>query len=166
MRGFIAFAVALAALASICLADVGPGPTDIPGITLHATIDGSPIPDGTTAKLHCYFGNGTEFMGPTGTWGCEGGTCTGGMYKLNPCASSGNATFEFSNPSFSQNYTTSPPVLVERGNDYSFNVSISSSSGTAAISGQGNPQPLKACAGILLVLFGLAAVPLAIALRH
>ena len=105
-------------------------------------------------------------MGPTGTWGCESGTCTGGMYKLALCASRANATFEFYNPSFSRNYTTGPPVLIERGNDYYFNVSISSSSGTAAISGEGKPQPPNLCGGIIFVLLAIAALPLALALRR
>ena len=159
---WICFAVALAALAYFASADVGPGPTDIPSITIHATIDGQPVPDGTDARLHCFSENGTEFMGPTGTWGCEGGVCTGGMYKLSLCASRANATFEFYHPSFGRNYTTSPPVLIERGNNYDFSVSISTASGTAGITGQGAPQP-KLC-GIFLILF--AAVPLLFAVKR
>lgn len=162
----LAFAVALAALAAFSFADVGPGPTDIPGITLHATIDGQPVPDNTGAKLHCFFANGTEFMGPTGTWGCQSGTCTGGMYKLALCASRANATFEFTNPSFTRNYTTSPPVLLERGNNYNFNVSISSGRETADIAGTSTPQtPVPSCP-IGFLLFALASVPLAFAVKR
>jgi len=165
MGKLLIFAVALAALAYFASADVGPGPTDIPSITIHATIDGAPVPDGTGARLHCFFANGTEFMGPTGTWGCEGGVCTGGMYKLALCASRANATFEFTNPSFSRNYTTSPPVLIERGNNYDFNVTISSASGTAAISGNSTPQIPTLCP-LGSLLLGLAAIPLLLAVKR
>lgn len=165
MQKLLIFAVALAALVSFASADVGPGPTDIPSITLHATIDGQPVPDGTGAKLHCFEENGTEFMGPTGTYSCESGVCSGGMYKLSLCASRANATFEFTNPSFSRNYTTSPLVLIERGNNYVFNVSISSAAGTADIAGNSTPQPPNPC-GIFLILLALSAVPLLLAVKR
>ena len=150
------FTIALLALAAFAFADAGPGPMDMPGVTLHATIDGQPVPDGTSALLHCYTGD-EEFRGPGGSWSCEAGVCTGGMYKLNPCARDANATFEFINAAWGRNYTTSPPVHLERGNDYDFNVSISTTSGTTGIAGEGRPQLMKQC-GLSFVLAGLAAV--------
>ena len=150
--------VALLALAAFAFADVGPPPMDMPAITLHATIDGDSVPDGTIVDLHC-FTDGEEFMGPGGGGECLGGVCHVSAYKLNPCMSEGNATFEFTHESFAQNYTTSPPVLVERGKDYDFNVAISSSAGTAGISGEGVPQPFNPCA-VAFALCGAAAVAL------
>ncbi len=164
MNKLLVFAVALAALAPFAFADIGPGPTDIPSITIHATIDGAPVPDATYAKLHCFFANGTEFLGPTGTWECESGDCTGGMYKLALCADQANATFEFTNEMWNRNYTTSPPVEIIHGNNYLFNVSISTASGTADIAGHGSPQ--QNICGISFILLGLAAVPLLLAVKR
>ena len=152
------FCVALLALATFAFADVGPPPMDMPSITLHATIDGSPVPDGTTVDLHC-FTDGEEFMGPGGGGGCLSGVCRVSAYKLNPCMSRGDAVFEFTHESFAQNYTTSPPVLVESGNDYVFNVSITAGSGTASIAGEGTPQPFNPCA-IAFALCGAAVIAL------
>jgi hypothetical protein len=165
MTKLLIFAVALAALIPWAFADVGPGPTDIPSITLHATIDGQPVPDGTDARLHCFFANGTEFMGPTGTWSCESGTCTGGMYKLALCASHANATFEFTHPSFARNYTTVPMVEINRGNNYYFNVSISTVKGVGTIEGNSTPQPPNPCGSIFIIL-ALSAVPLLLSVKR
>ncbi len=153
------FGIALLALAAVAIADVGPGPSDLPGIAIYATIDGAPVPNDTTAQMHCFV-NGQEFMGPTAQYECTDGVCMGSMYKLCPCGSSGNATFEFSSPSFGMNYTTAPPVLIEHGNNYYFNVTIRTNSRTAGITGTGSPQPPAPCGSIFILLAALLAVPL------
>ena len=156
----LAFGIALLALATFAFADVGPPPAGLPSVIVYAAIDGAQVPDGTISEMHCFVGS-EEIEMPGWRGYCREGVCEGGsVYKLNPCArDGGNATFEFSNPAWDRNYTTNPPVLIAKGNDYEFNVSISSSAGTAGISGEGTPQLFNPCA-IAFALCGAAVVAL------
>lgn len=143
---FIAMLLVLTALVPFAFADTYfyPGHGDI-GIS--ATIDGRPVPDGTTVVMHCLAAHGAH---ASRLYECQNGVCSGGITNESPCADR-DVFFEFSHPSFSRNYTTSSPVMltVGDGRDYYsgknyFEVRISSVSGTASIEARrSGSQPLQ-----------------------
>lgn len=162
--GLLAFAL-LFSLASF--ADVGPGPdpATLPYFVINATYGGQPVPDGTTAEIHCLI-NGEENFVPTASLYCESGICrNSGWYKFSPCIHSENATavFEFRSESFAGNRSINTTAVPVTGGVTAHYDAALSPDGTSSMRRSGeNANPPSTCpislALPLLALLGVYCV--------
>ncbi|MBI5133563.1 MAG: hypothetical protein HZA83_02515 [Thaumarchaeota archaeon] len=139
-------------LSAIVLADIGPGPKDRPGISLAIDYENTPVANGTSVEVLCYYENETISTVYGSPIPCSNGKCEDLFYYYLSQCSSGNVAFNITGSSLSQTYSTER-VNISRNSRSYFTIDLYSN-GTSIVKPADEPQqPCIFFIALILLLF-------------